>query len=100
MELNEIWEQGFVSYNICRPDYDSETCDAFIAGCEFEHSRSHWFDPEKVLPPKEAPVNDLSISVLVKDEYDNVWSDQWDYDQECWDRGKNERVISWAYIPK
>lgn len=99
-ELKEIWEQGFTSYNICRPDYDSETGDAFMAGCEFENKRSKWFDPEKVLPneDKEANYRKESIIVIVETVHNQIESAYYDFTNKEW--SCDDKVISWAYIPK
>lgn len=106
MELKEIWEQEAKNYHATAIRDRSlylRDCNSFLAGCKFEHNRSHWFDPEMVLPGRneDSYKFDRSILVLVKDEFGNVASGyrsissgKWYYNADSF--GK---VISWTYIP-
>lgn len=112
MELKEIWEQASDSvdkiFPVTRGMFGTAKAkhlcaQSFIAGCEFENSRSHWFDPEKELPPIDSEVSPLisghneSIMVLAKTDCDQIEVAYYNFTTNKW--SCEDRVISWAYIP-
>lgn len=104
MELKEIWEQAAEQYVIDQWGSHDYTEEAFMAGCEFEHNRKHWFDPEKVLPVQDQKYMkfERSILVLIKDENENITTATVSLHSKRWyiDGHSFGKVISWAYIPK